>query len=205
MEAFVMQGLPVYFQWEWWYVLRLSAQWDGIFNCQDLSLAVRGREKLVRWAIIILSLWIKQQTILQRWWNDCPNYPVNFVQVGYFIQAESLVPYSEKLSREKLSQLSWLFTKVFSTKFGIMVSFGTVKASNPRTFSPWKLYISPIHKSFLPRKFPTTWYRNMQFRKFSIESSTVLCTMPAQQTQCVRMLSLCVQTGNRLCWVSLVT
>ena len=123
---------------------------------------------------------------------ECPHYPVNFVQVGYFIQAESLVPYSEKLSREKLSQLSWLFTKVFSTKFGSMVSFGTVKASNPRTLSQWKLYISPIHKSFLPRKFPTTWYRNMQFRKFSIESSTVLCTMPAQQTQCVRMLSLCV-------------
>jgi len=28
------------------------------------------------------------------------------------------IPYSGKLSREKLSQILWLFAKVFSTKFG---------------------------------------------------------------------------------------
>ena len=52
----------------------------------------------------------------------------------------------------------WLFTKVFSTKFGGMASFGTAKASNPRKFSLWKLYFSPIRESFLPWKFPAIQY-----------------------------------------------
>ena len=73
---------------------------------------------------------------------QCPHYPVNFVQVGYFIQA----------------------------------IVGTMH----------------VH------------WQSLQVREFSIGGSTVLCTMPAQQTQCMGMLSLCVQTGNRLCWVSLV-
>ena len=36
----------------------------------------------------------------------------------------------------------WLFTKAFSAKFGGVASFGAVKASNPRNFSPLK--VSPI-------------------------------------------------------------
>ena len=47
----------------------------------------------------------------------------------------------------------WLFTKVFSTKFWGMPSFGAAKASNPWKFSPQILYFSPTCKSFLPRKF----------------------------------------------------
>ena len=48
------------------------------------------------------------------------------------------IPYSGKLSREKTFanfMVLWLFTKVFSTNFGSMVSFGTAKASNPQKFS----------------------------------------------------------------------
>ena len=42
----------------------------------------------------------------------------------------------------------WLFGKVFSAKFGSVVSFGTAKASNPRKFSLQK-------SGFLSRKFST--------------------------------------------------
>ena len=52
----------------------------------------------------------------------------------------------------------WLFTKVFSVKFGGVVSFSTARASNPRKFSPQKSYFSPIRESFLPGKFPAIWY-----------------------------------------------
>ena len=51
----------------------------------------------------------------------------------------------------------WLFVKVFSTKFGGMVSFGVAKVSNLRKFSPLKLYFSPICKSFLSQ-FPAIRY-----------------------------------------------
>ena len=44
----------------------------------------------------------------------------------------------------------------FVHKSGGMVSFSTAQASNPRT--PGKSYISPIHESFLPQKFPTIQY-----------------------------------------------
>ena len=47
-----------------------------------------------------------------------------------------------------------LFAKVFSAKIRGIVSFGAAKVSNPQKFSLEKLYFSPIHKSFLPRKFP---------------------------------------------------
>ena len=46
--------------------------------------------------------------------------------------------YSRKFSREKTSAnfaVLWLFVKVFSAKFGGMVSFGAAKASNPQKFS----------------------------------------------------------------------
>ena len=52
----------------------------------------------------------------------------------------------------------WLFAKVFSAKFGGMVSFGTAWASNPRKFSPRKSYFSPICACFLLRKFPAIRY-----------------------------------------------
>ena len=64
----------------------------------------------------------------------------------------SKVLYSEKLSREKTFinfVVLWLFTKVFSAKFGGMASFGTAKASNQWKFSP---YFSLIYKSFSPSK-----------------------------------------------------
>ena len=50
---------------------------------------------------------------------------------------------SGKLSREKTFanfMALWLFVKVFSVKFGDIVSFGTAKESNPWKFSPQKLY-----------------------------------------------------------------
>ena len=52
----------------------------------------------------------------------------------------------------------WLFAKVFSAKIGGVASLGVAKASNPRKFSPLKLYFSPIRESFLPRKFPAIRY-----------------------------------------------
>ena len=64
-------------------------------------------------------------------------------------------PYSGKLSREKTFTnftVLWLFAKVIPVKFGGMASFGTAKASNPRKFSPQKLYFLPIRKSFLPQQ-----------------------------------------------------
>ena len=44
----------------------------------------------------------------------------------------------------------WLFTKLFSAKFGGVASVGAAKESNQQKFSPRKSYFSPIHKSFLP-------------------------------------------------------
>ena len=67
------------------------------------------------------------------------------------------IPYSGKLSREKTFVsfvVLWLFVKVFSINFWGLASFGGggAKARNPRKFSPWKLYFSPIHKHYRPRK-----------------------------------------------------
>ena len=52
--------------------------------------------------------------------------------------------------RPRILQFFWLFTKVFSVKFGGVASFGAAQATNPQTFSPQKSFFSPIHKSFLP-------------------------------------------------------
>ena len=61
--------------------------------------------------------------------------------------------YSGKLLKEKTFVNFVVFAKVFSTKFGGVVPFGTAKASNSQTFSPRKLYFSPIHNSFPPQMF----------------------------------------------------
>ena len=64
-------------------------------------------------------------------------------------KALSWLPYSGKLSREKTSAnfiVLW-FAKVFFIKFG-----GMAKVSNPRKFSPWKSYFSPICESFFLSK-----------------------------------------------------
>ena len=39
-----------------------------------------------------------------------------------------------------------------------MLSLGTAKACNPRKFSLWQSYFSPICKNFLPRKFSAIRY-----------------------------------------------
>ena len=62
------------------------------------------------------------------------------------------IPYSGKLLREK-TFTNFAVLWLFSAKFGGVPSFGMAKASNPRKFSPCKSYFSPIHKSFLLRKF----------------------------------------------------
>ena len=57
------------------------------------------------------------------------------------------VPNSGKLSREKTFTnftVLCLFVKVFSVKFGGVVSFGTAQASNQQKCSPPKSYFSPI-------------------------------------------------------------
>ena len=81
-----------------------------------------------------------------------------------------LILYSGKLSREKTFAnfaVLWLFVKVFSVKFGGVASFGTVKANNPQKFSPRKSDFSPIHKNFLPRKFPAIWCTNQEHAMMS--------------------------------------
>ena len=70
-------------------------------------------------------------------------------------KALSWLPYSGKLSREKTSAnfiVLW-FAKVFFIKFG-----GMAKVSNPRKFSPWKSYFSPICESFFPSKVSAIQY-----------------------------------------------
>ena len=129
MEAFLTRGLLVHFQWVCTQAAEHNETAFSIVPC-----CTRERKASTMSCHNARSLNQAADNLTKV--MECPHYPVNFVQVGYFIQAESLVPYSEKLSREKLLQLLWLFTKVFSTKFESMVSFGTVKASNPRTFSP---------------------------------------------------------------------
>ena len=74
------------------------------------------------------------------------------------------VPHSRKLSRKKTFMnfvVLWLFAKVFAAKFWGSASFGTANASNPRKFSPWKLYFSLIHETFLPQKFPAVRYAKL--------------------------------------------
>ena len=52
----------------------------------------------------------------------------------------------------------WLFANVFSMKFGSVASLAQAQASNLRKSSPRKSYFSPVHESFLPRKFPAIRY-----------------------------------------------
>ena len=65
------------------------------------------------------------------------------------------LPYSRKLSR--ISQFYGYTLKFSSRNLGV-ASFGAAKASNSRKFSPRKTYFSPIHESFLLRKFPAIQY-----------------------------------------------
>ena len=44
--------------------------------------------------------------------------------------------------------------EIFLREIWGVVSFGTAQASNLQKYSPWKLFFSPICKSFLPHKFP---------------------------------------------------
>ena len=67
------------------------------------------------------------------------------------------VPYSRKLSREKTCRISRFCS--YSSKFsqwnwGVWCLFPATPVSNPQKVSPQKSYFSPIHESFLPRKFP---------------------------------------------------
>ena len=68
-----------------------------------------------------------------------------------------------------------LFAKVFSAKFGGVVSFGTVKASNPQKFSLRKSYFSPIRESFLLRKFTAIRYSQVTG---NIQCSVLKCAGP---------------------------
>ena len=73
--------------------------------------------------------------------------------------------YSRKISREKTFANFvdlWLFTKVFSVKFGGVVSFSMARASNPRKFSPLKSFFA----SSLPQKFPTIQYTNNNVSRY---------------------------------------
>ena len=63
--------------------------------------------------------------------------------------------YSGKLLREKTFanfMVLWLFAKVFSAKFGGVVSFSTARASSPQKFCLQKSYFSPICEKFSPSK-----------------------------------------------------
>ena len=91
--------------------------------------------------------------------NNCLGLHV--VTVYWCVPQVALIPYSGKLLREKTFTnfaVLWLFVKVFSTKFGGVVSFCVAQASNLWNFSPQKLSFSPICESFLPRKFPAIRY-----------------------------------------------
>ena len=64
-----------------------------------------------------------------------------------------IVYYSGKLSREKTFTVLWLFSKVFSVKFGAWRLLPQQKASNSWKFFLRKSYFLLVHESFLPRKF----------------------------------------------------
>ena len=64
--------------------------------------------------------------------------------------------------------------ETFSAKFGGVVSFGTVKASNLRKFSLQKSYFSPICESFLPRKFTAIRYSQVTG---NIQCSVLKCAL----------------------------
>ena len=60
-----------------------------------------------------------------------------------------MVLYSGKLLREKTFVN---FTVLFSLQNWGCGTFGAAKVSNPRKFSPWKSYFSPIRRKFSPSK-----------------------------------------------------
>ena len=103
-------------------------------------------------------------SIILGWWRTVLVSVISAYKRGHVITSSpklSQLPYSGKLLREKtfaIFAVLWLFVKVFSTKFGGVVSFGTAKASNPRKFSPRKSHFSPISETFLPRKFSARRY-----------------------------------------------
>ena len=63
-----------------------------------------------------------------------------------------LLPYSGELSRKKTFAnfaVLWVFAKVFSTKFGSVVSFGAAKASNLQKFFSAKItFFTNLRKFF---------------------------------------------------------
>ena len=64
-----------------------------------------------------------------------------------------MVPYSEKLLRDKTFvnfEVLWLFTKVFSAKFGGVASFGGSSEQSAKVFSTNFFLFSLIHTSFFP-------------------------------------------------------
>ena len=70
----------------------------------------------------------------------------------------------------------WLFAKVFSAKFGGMVSFGTAWASNPQKFSPRKSYFHQFAQVFSLESFPLygTVCRVCVISSFGLPSSVQL-------------------------------
>ena len=70
-----------------------------------------------------------------------------------------VIPHSRKLSREKSFAnfaVLWLLAKVFSTKLGRVVPLALQKWAIRESFL--RSYFSPIHKGFLPQKFPAIQY-----------------------------------------------
>ena len=67
------------------------------------------------------------------------------------------IPYNRKFLREKTFAnflVLWLFTKVFSTKFGGVASFAMAKASNPRKFFCENRIFHQFAKVFSLESFP---------------------------------------------------
>ena len=81
------------------------------------------------------------------------HYPPSSVQLG-------------GTSGEKLSNF-WNFVAIresFLHKICGLAFFDAAKANNPQKFSPWKLYLLPIHNfNFLSWKFPAVRYESLQF------------------------------------------
>ena len=80
-------------------------------------------------------MWVKKKNVCD---GEGKGRTLNTTMLYTHAVSSGTIPYSGKLSREKTFgnfAVLWLFAKVFSAKFGSVVSFGTARASNLQKFS----------------------------------------------------------------------
>ena len=96
---------------------------------------------------------------------------------------ETRLPYRGKLSREKTFpnfKVLWLFTKVFSAKFGGVVLYGSTSKQFTKVFFCNNLIFYQFAKVFSCKSFHNDWLTETFILK-SPSNHSLLCLVPGKQ------------------------